>query len=48
MAELAIDLFCGAGGSTTGAETSGVSVMFAINHWMLALMSHAANHKKTK
>ena len=43
---LLIDLFCGAGGTTTGAEKSGVcKVIAAINHDPLAIKSHAANHK---
>lgn len=42
---LLIDLFCGAGGTTTGAEASGVcQVIAAINHDPLAISSHAANH----
>lgn len=43
---LMIDLFCGAGGTTTGAELSGVcKVVAAINHDPLAIQSHAANHQ---
>lgn len=43
---LVIDLFCGAGGTTTGAEASGVAkVIAAINHDPLAISSHAANHR---
>lgn len=42
---LLIDLFCGAGGTTTGAERSGVcKVIVAINHDPIAIESHAANH----
>lgn len=42
---LMIDLFCGAGGTTTGAEMSGVcKVVAAVNHDPLAISSHAANH----
>ncbi|MCB9315947.1 MAG: DNA cytosine methyltransferase [Lewinellaceae bacterium] len=42
---LLIDLFCGAGGTTTGAEMSGVcKVIAAVNHDPLAIKSHAANH----
>jgi DNA (cytosine-5)-methyltransferase 1 len=42
---LLIDLFCGAGGTTTGAELSGVcKVIAAINHDPIAIESHAANH----
>lgn len=44
---LLIDLFCGAGGTTTGAELSGVcKVIAAINHDPLAIESHKANHKR--
>jgi len=43
---LVIDLFCGAGGTTTGAEMSGVcKVIAAINHDPLAIASHSANHQ---
>ena len=39
------DLFCGAGGSSTGAEmVPGVEVVMAVNHWRLAVATHAANH----
>jgi DNA (cytosine-5)-methyltransferase 1 len=43
---LMIDLFCGAGGTTTGAEASGVcKVIAAVNHDQLAIASHASNHE---
>jgi DNA (cytosine-5)-methyltransferase 1 len=43
---LMIDLFCGAGGTTTGAEMSDVcKVIAAINHDATAISSHAANHE---
>ncbi|MDV6980221.1 DNA cytosine methyltransferase [Mycobacterium intracellulare] len=39
------DLFCGAGGSSTGATTiPGVSVRIAANHWQLAIETHNTNH----
>lgn len=42
---LLTDLFCGAGGTSTGAQMSGVcKVVAAINHDPLAISSHAANH----
>ena len=42
---LLIDLFCGAGGTTTAAEMSGVvKVIAAINHDPLAIASHRENH----
>lgn len=38
------DLFCGAGGSSTGAETvPGVRVRMASNHWDLAIETHNTN-----
>lgn len=42
---LFIDLFAGAGGTTTGAEQSGVCrVLAAVNHDPVAISSHTANH----
>ncbi|CAA0129286.1 Modification methylase HhaI [Mycolicibacterium vanbaalenii] len=39
------DLFCGAGGSSTGAiAIPGVSVRIASNHWDLAVETHNSNH----
>lgn len=39
------DLFCGAGGSSTGAiGVPGVSVRVASNHWDLAVETHNTNH----
>lgn len=39
------DLFCGAGGSSTGAVTvPGVQVRIASNHWDLAVETHNTNH----
>lgn len=43
------DYFCGAGGSSTGAaEVPGVRVVYAANHWKLAIETHAANHPTTE
>lgn len=43
------DLFCGAGGSSTGALTiPGVTVSMAANHWALAIETHNANHPETR
>jgi site-specific DNA-cytosine methylase len=40
-----IDLFCGAGGSTTGVTDTGlVDVIACINHDNIAIRSHEANH----
>ena len=45
----AVDLFCGAGGSSIGAEQSGrVIVVAAVNHWQRAVETHAANHPHTR
>jgi len=42
------DLFCGAGGSSTGAvATGGVQVRLAANHWDRAIETHNANHPNT-
>lgn len=40
----AIDLFAGWGGFTLGASMAGVEVVWAANHWPLAVETHAANH----
>lgn len=40
-----VDLFCGAGGFTTGAEQSGYARgALAVNHWRPAVYSHETNH----
>lgn len=41
------DLFCGAGGSSTGAAQAGVEVRLAANHWQLAVETHNTNHPGT-
>lgn len=39
------DMFCGAGGSSTGAlEVPGVEVRTAMNHWDRAIETHNTNH----
>lgn len=43
----AIDLFCGAGGFSTGAAMAGVQVVWAANHWPAAVQVHANNHPHT-
>lgn len=40
----AVDLFSGFGGFTCGAQQAGVEVVWAANHWPLAVEVHAANH----
>jgi len=44
----AIDLFAGAGGFSTGAQMAGVQVVWAGNHWPVAVDTHAANHPDTQ
>ena len=44
----AVDLFAGAGGWTTGARQAGAQVLMAVNHWPLAVETHAANHPETQ
>lgn len=42
------DLFCGAGGSSSGAiAVPGVRVRMAANHWKLAIETHNTNHPTT-
>jgi DNA (cytosine-5)-methyltransferase 1 len=46
---LAVDLFCGAGGTSTGlvraAERAGRNLkLTAVNHWPLAIETHSRNH----
>lgn len=46
---LAADLFCGAGGTSSGAESSGAArVVCAVNHWSVAVETHAANFPRAK
>lgn len=44
----AIDLFAGAGGFSTGAAMAGVPVLWAANHWPLAVATHSRNHPNTQ
>lgn len=45
----AADLFCGAGGTSTGAEASGAAkVVFAVNHWKTAVETHSSNFPHAK
>jgi DNA (cytosine-5)-methyltransferase 1 len=46
---LAVDLFCGAGGTSTGLQLAAKRLgrrlkLLAINHWDLAIETHSANH----
>ncbi len=43
----ATDMFCGAGGMTTGATLAGVDVQLAINHWPRAIETHNTNYPRT-
>lgn len=38
------DLFCGAGGSSTGAVSAGATIRLALNHWKTAIATHNINH----
>ena len=44
----AIDLFCGAGGSSCGAQTAGANIIAAFDKWDLAGRTHAANFPNTR
>jgi protein gp37 len=37
------DIFCGAGGSSSGLAGAGLTLKLAANHWKTAIESHAAN-----
>ncbi len=41
------DLFAGAGGSSEGARQAGARVVWAANHWPLAVEVHELNHPET-
>lgn len=49
----AADLFCGAGGTSTGlaraCESLGLGLsLIAVNHWDIAIQTHTANHPKAQ
>jgi len=44
----AADLFCGAGGFTTGAVQADIDVILAVNHWRTAIQTHRHNHESTR
>ncbi|WP_033819768.1 DNA cytosine methyltransferase [Kitasatospora sp. MBT63] len=46
MSLTAIDFLCGGGGSSTGLVESGIELLLGVNHWSVALATHAANHPK--
>ena len=39
----ATDLFCGGGGSSSGAEMAGVKLRLGLNHWARAIETHSEN-----
>lgn len=39
-----VDLFAGCGGFTLGAGMAGANVVWAANHWPLAVRTHSTNH----
>jgi site-specific DNA-cytosine methylase len=41
------DQFCGAGGSSWGAELAGCIIKLALNHWKLAIETHNSNFPNT-
>lgn len=43
----AVDLFAGWGGFTLGAQQAGLEVVWASNHWPLAVQTHELNHPNT-
>lgn len=43
MSATVTDLFCGAGGSSIGAEVAGAELRLALNHWERAIETHARN-----
>jgi len=44
----AIDLFAGWGGFTLGATQAGAEVLYAANHWPIAVDVHSRNHPATQ
>jgi DNA (cytosine-5)-methyltransferase 1 len=44
----AIDLFAGCGGFTQGAKDAGVDVVWAANHWKVAVDLHSKAHPETQ
>jgi DNA (cytosine-5)-methyltransferase 1 len=50
---LVADLFCGAGGSSTGARRALASLglqmnLVAVNHWSVAIETHSRNHPEAR
>lgn len=44
MTATVTDLFCGAGGSSTGAAAAGLEIVMAANHWQTAIDVHQVHH----
>lgn len=44
----AVDLFAGAGGSSTGAAQAGVEIVAALNHWPRAVETHRINNPRAE
>lgn len=44
----ALDSFAGAGGSSTGLAQAGIDVVWAANHWPVAIGTHQDNHPSTE
>lgn len=44
MTATCTDLFCGAGGSSTGAVAAGMTIAVAANHWQTAIEVHQIHH----
>lgn len=40
----ATDMFCGAGGTSSGVKKAGAEVKMAMNHWEMAIETHNTNH----
>lgn len=43
----ATDIFCGAGGSSSGLAAAGIRIKLAANHWTRAVETHSANFPRT-
>lgn len=48
MSFVAVDLFAGAGGSSTGLRAAGATIAACVNHWPVAVASHAAAHPEAE
>src|SRR5690349_3092053 len=44
----ALDMFCGAGGSSEGATWAGAEIIYGLNHWDEAIKTHAARFPKAR